>query len=105
MLKGRKKTRLGPVKSQRSLFHAVTIQPSDDFMCSEVERLLGERYLSEDAPSLPLAECSQPSACRCVYQHFDDRRTNVRRESDMGLPQREVQPEARRGTGRRITDD
>lgn len=86
------------------LFHGVAVRPRGDDCCKAVNALGTERFLSEDAPLLPLAECSDPQRCRCVYEHFDERRDNLRRETDVGMPQRLHPEEKRAGHGRRITD-
>jgi hypothetical protein len=72
-------------------------------MCCAVAAIAGQRYLSEEAPVLPLPDCDMPRECRCVYQHFTDRRTDKRRESDEGLPNRYVDTDRRLLT-RRVTD-
>ena len=90
--------------SVNKLFHGVAVRPRDDSCCAAVTSLDGQRFLSEEAPLLPLAECSDPTKCRCVYEHFDERRDNLRRESDVGLPVRAYPDEKRLGHGRRITD-
>lgn len=58
-------------------YHSVAIRygrPS----CPQVRQLSGVRYLSREAPRLPLVRCTvQP--CRCHYAHFDDRRVEDRR--------------------------
>jgi len=86
------------------LFHGVAIRSRGDACCQAVEALGTQRFLSEDAPLLPLAECSNPQGCRCVYEHFDERRDNLRRGTDVGLPERLYPDEKRDGHGRRITD-
>jgi hypothetical protein len=43
------------------------------------------RYLSTEAPPLPLAGCSQPSSCTCKYRHYSDRRAGPRRRTDSDL--------------------
>jgi hypothetical protein len=53
-------------------WHAVTIQPGPK-RCAAVEALLGQRFLSRDAPSLPLKDCTE-SQCTCRYRHYEDRR-------------------------------
>jgi len=53
---------------------------------------------------LPLSDCTNPAGCRCKYQHYDDRRTEARRESDVGLPMKNHPGDARNGVGRRVTD-
>jgi len=86
------------------LFHGVAIRPRGDACCQAVEGLGTQRFLSEDAPLLPLTECSNPQGCRCVYEHFEERRDSLRRETDVGMPVRLHQDEKRAGHGRRITD-
>jgi hypothetical protein len=53
-------------------WHAVTILPGPR-RCAAAGRVLGQRYLSSEAPPLPLNECTEPD-CRCRYRHHDDRR-------------------------------
>ena len=43
------------------------------------------RYLSTEAPPLPLAGCTQPQGCLCKYRHFNDRRAGPRRTTDSEL--------------------
>ena len=88
----------------RNLFHGVAVEtPRGDGVCRAAAAIVGNRYLSEDAPSLPLPDCDIPRECRCVYQHFTDRRTDMRREADIGLPNRYVATD-RRVLRRRVTD-
>lgn len=101
----RRKT--GPKKPATStlthLFHGIAIEPGDN-ACDAARALAGKRFLSEDAPRLPLEGCGRGTACRCVYRHFKDRRTEARRETDLGLPPRTVLEDKRYGGGRRVTD-
>ena len=92
-----------PVHAKRSVFHGVSID-SRHQVCSAVAELHSKRFLSEEAPILPLDRCPHPLSCQCVYKHFGDRRTGLRRDSDEGLPIRDFPNELRCGTGRRITD-
>ena len=89
----------------RNLFHGVAVETSrgDRHACRAAAAIAGQRFLSEEAPVLPLPDCDTPRECRCVYQHFTDRRTDKRRESDIGLPNRYVETD-RRGVKRRVTD-
>jgi hypothetical protein len=58
-------------------FRAVSIIPARP-SCKLVNRYSGTRYLTTEAPHLPLAGCRvQP--CRCRYAHYDDRRVEDRR--------------------------
>jgi hypothetical protein len=43
------------------------------------------RYLSREAPPLPLAGCTQPQTCLCKYKHYGDRRAGPRRSTDSDL--------------------
>lgn len=92
-----------PIRTLGNLFHGIAIEPGGR-ACEAVRELAGQRYLSEDAPRLPLDECQCVQDCRCVYRHYPDRRTDVRRDADMGLPYRHVPGDKRAGAGRRITD-
>lgn len=96
----RKRTRISTLSH---LFHGIAIEPGDE-ACSGARELVGHRFLSEEAPRLPLDECTCAAACRCVYRHFSDRRTEVRRDADMGLPHRHIPEDKRAGAGRRVTD-
>jgi hypothetical protein len=71
------------------------------------------RYLSAEAPPLPLSGCTQPKSCTCKYKHFADRRAGPRRVTDSDLyknalsrpvPARLTQSDRRRARGRRATD-
>ena len=87
-----------------AMFHAVSIRAGSEHACPAVQELENVRFLSEDAPMLPLEGCGARESCRCTYVHFEDRRTDMRREADIGLPQRRREHERRIGMGRRITD-
>jgi hypothetical protein len=64
-------------------FHAVTIAPGRH-ACPEARALVGQRFLSREAPSLPLKNCGTPE-CECHYEHYDDRRKGGRRAHDLGV--------------------
>ena len=105
MFRWKGKTRKPLNRATQELFHAVAIR-SDDLVlcCKTVTPLLGQRYLAEEAPRLPVDGCSNP-ACGCAYEHYSDRRTQLRRDSDVGMPaQVYTIGEARTGSGRRVTD-
>lgn len=93
-----------PIRTARKIFHGVSIHPDEFSACDAARALEGVRFLADDAPMLPLSDCSNPAGCRCKYQHFDDRRTEPRRESDVGLPVKDHPNDARDGVGRRVTD-
>lgn len=88
-----------------SRFHCVSIHFSSSKACPAVERIAERRFLSMEAPRLPLDECSNIQDCRCRYQHHDDRRSQPRRDADVGLPTgSHASGERRRGRGRREED-
>ena len=93
-----------PIRTARKLFHGVSIISDEESACEDASNLKNVRFLADDAPMLPLADCSNPAGCRCKYQHYDDRRTEARRESDVGLPMKDHPNDARNGVGRRVTD-
>ena len=88
LLRARVKSGGGHGTSVNKLFHGVAVRARGGDCCEAVEALGSRRFLSEEAPLLPLAECSNPQGCRCVYEHFDERRDNLRREADIGMPVR-----------------
>ena len=53
-------------------FHAVSIHPHAQ-SCPAAELIKGQRFLSEQAPGLPLEDCTAAS-CNCRYVHHVDRR-------------------------------
>jgi hypothetical protein len=64
-------------------YHAVSIEPGRN-CCHSARMLQGTRFLSREAPALPLKNCSNDQ-CTCHYAHHDDRRTRPRRARDMGV--------------------
>ncbi len=52
-------------------YHAVSVVPGVQH-CGACLRLEGLRFLSGEAPRLPLPGCDV--RCRCIYQHHRDRR-------------------------------
>lgn len=57
-------------------FHAVSIMPAEGH-CAAVGSLQVQRFLSDEAPSLPLEGCGSPD-CQCRYVHHTDRRGGAR---------------------------
>ena len=100
-----------PVPRERprneNLFHAVSIITGPK-ACDAAKGREGYRFLSREAPRLPLKDCTC-AECSCRYVHHADRRVYARRISDNR--DRVVQapysgPERRSGSspGRRIHD-
>ena len=53
-------------------FHAVSMKLTAD-SCTAAKDLAGKRFLSADAPALPLRECNAAN-CDCRFVHHGDRR-------------------------------
>jgi hypothetical protein len=64
-------------------WHAVSIVPKG-MSCELVKSLRSGRFLSSEAPRLPLPACTMPSSCTCAYKHFEDRRGRARRADELG---------------------
>lgn len=94
-----------PARKPAQPYHAVTIVPGTR-ACPAAFELGGVRFLSREAPSLPLKDCSA-TKCECRYEHYDDRRKGARRARDMQVSIDGYDGLERRGTekrGRRKTD-
>jgi hypothetical protein len=87
----------------KQAWHAVTIV-TPGHACDAANALTGRRFLSKEAPRLPLEDCPSPEFCRCTYRHYSDRRTGPRRASDRGELRTVPIGERRIGRGRRTTD-
>ena len=84
-------------------WHAVSIVPNPHG-CGKARGLSRVRFLSKDAPALPLEGCDA-RLCDCHYRHFQDRRREPRRASDVMVSARHWSGTERRfSTGRRNTD-
>ena len=57
-------------------FHAVSIRPSGE-SCASIHAMKMQRFLSEEAPTLPLESCCA-AECQCKYVHHVDRRSDSR---------------------------
>ncbi|QYK02146.1 hypothetical protein [Shewanella psychrotolerans] len=67
-------------------YHCVEIV-NESGMCASAKGLKGKRYLSQEAPRLPLAGCENEECC-CRYIHYEDRRKyNEDRRLDFGVTQ------------------
>jgi hypothetical protein len=91
----------------RHPWHAVSIIAGPE-ACPASKGLRQERFLSDEAPPLPVPECSSPGRCKCIYRHHSERRAFLRRATDRGgLPNPKVGKEMREGPqarGRRADD-
>lgn len=85
-------------------YHAVSVAPALMGACGAAQQCAGRRFLSANAPILPLPQCDAQK-CHCRYEHHEDRRSDSRRLADERGPARLWNgAERRRNTGRRISD-
>lgn len=98
----RAKSRLSQISV--SAFHAVSVVPGANPRRTAVE-VTGVRFLSRQAPQLPLSGCDK-AHCGCHYKHHPDRRAGPRRSWDFFTqsPPRNAGEERRKNRGRRSTD-
>jgi len=91
-------------KPRSQPWHAVSIVPRGA-ACNEAIALREKRFLSGEAPLLPLPGCPQQEQCSCIYKHYADRREGPRRSSETGGVRMARPPAERRiGRGRRKND-
>jgi len=92
-----------PTRKPASKWHAVTVvlQTSS---CAAAAMCRNTRYLSREAPRLPLPKCPHPEECQCTFKHLEDRRTGVRRSADVGKGSDKPATERRAKRGRRERD-
>ncbi len=78
----------------------------NDTSCAAAALCRNMRFLSPEAPRLPLPDCPNRATCRCVYRHFEDRRIVPRRNADMtgALPTETPKTNRRLTRGRRAQD-
>lgn len=58
-------------------YYAVSVQPGIS-ACQAIEKIRGDRYLTLEAPKLPLSDCSNTD-CRCILKPENDRRVGFDR--------------------------
>lgn len=91
--KARKNTRKQSTRSKRKAqpaaqqfpFRAVAIH-SLNGSCEAAQRVKDQRFLAAHAPQIPLGSCDNTQQCSCRYKYFTDRRSDMRRNTDHGLP-------------------
>ena len=66
-----------PLRKLGKSYHAVTIEPGPR-CCTLARSISDKRFLSTNAPPLPLKSCSRAD-CTCRYVHYADRRLGPRR--------------------------
>jgi hypothetical protein len=83
--------------------HKVVVNPyhavAGKDCCDAAQALRGQRFLSAEAPKVPLKGCTA-GRCTCTYAHFDDRRSGIDRRRVAAHPREE----RRRSRGRRVDD-
>ena len=92
----------------KSVFHAVSIKFSGN-ACKAARDIAGQRFLSTDAPKVPLAGCDALE-CNCRFIHHKDRRIGKDRRSPFGPSgfgggTGSYEQEMRKGKDRRSSDD
>ena len=97
-------TKTRPARPFQEPWHAVKVV-GKAHSCRATEGLRGKRFLSDEAPRLPLPECSSPGRCGCIYMHYSDRRRDLRRDTDRGnFPRPWFGTNRRERQGRRADD-
>jgi hypothetical protein len=86
-------------------WHAVAVKPKGQ-CCEAVQARRSTRFLSCEAPRLPLPECNTSDTCTCVYKHHADRRAQPRRHDEKDGLRRsgKIEQERRVTRDRRQTD-
>jgi hypothetical protein len=93
--------------AQNDEFHCVETHHHAQ-CCEAVKALHGKRFLSAEAPQLPIQGCDQ-AHCHCDYIHHEDRRVEIRRndlgiQHDMYGQNGEIEHRNEKRHGRRKTD-
>ena len=89
------------VKSERpgkSPWYAVSVVPAVR-SCAAVKALARKRWLSSEAPRLPVPKCDART-CDCRYLHHTDRRAAPRRRVDRDALPRNFEGQDRRSRSR-----
>jgi hypothetical protein len=86
-------------------YRAVEIRCSED-ACEAAKAERGKRYLSKDAPMLPLSGCDKRDRCACRYRHHEDRRGKEdRRGTSAPAIGKRAETERRSKASRRAEDN
>jgi hypothetical protein len=88
-----------PERRNRDEYHCVEVRYQAGG-CDAVKQLGEKRFLSDEAPRLPVSGCDA-STCSCRYVHYDDRREEDRRHPLGSVPPSLVDSEHRSTTDRR----
>src|SRR5579872_2263483 len=93
-----RKTRAGGAQRTPQLpkrWHAVCVD-AKPLSCAAAQELRGKRFLSPEAPSLPLMECPNRANCPCTYRHHEDRRGKQRRRGEQSFTSTQKIPKTER---------
>ena len=77
------KTTISGHTQKKNKYRGVRVVAKGINPCGAVRAIAEKRFLSSEAPILPLPDCDSDE-CRCVYKRFDDRRVDARRMMDFG---------------------
>jgi len=95
------KNKANAARPKVSAYHCVEVKSRYD-ACEAVLELHGKRYLSSEAPNLPVQDCNVK--CQCHFKHHEDRRSEDRRDAFSasgihydGLKNRRLGSDRRRG--------
>ncbi len=96
---------LESVSHRSTPWHAVSVV-TGRWGCEAAQALRNERFLSANAPQLPLARCTSRESCTCSYKHHRDRRNQPRRHDEiLGIRRAGHVPNERRTDRGRRWDD
>ena len=76
-------TPAGQQEKSKDEYRGVEVISQNGQCCQAAQTIAGQRFHSHDVPMLPLKDCDA-AECQCTYRRFDDRRTDMRRASDVG---------------------
>jgi len=105
-LRGREPAPPPAIRPPSRPFQAISIYRGVD-ACEHARMASDRRFLSKDAPKLPLTGCTMSEECECRYVKHGDRRADPRRLVDFGAsPDLTLFEgrERRRSNGRRARD-
>ena len=100
------KTEVSAASSSDTRWRSVKIRPGPS-CCRQISEITGQIFLAQDAPSLPLDNCTNKT-CKCRYLFLEDRRSGEDRR--LALSRRfggfihSYESERREVTGRRYAD-
>jgi len=67
-------------------YRSAAIHCNASTACEPAKRISGKKFLASHVPQLPLGGCTNAPLCQCRYRYHVDRRQELRRDADHGLP-------------------